>query len=123
MFKRHGTSFYITLIVVCLLAPFALLLWDRQLGFFACVIGIPIATRGLRLLRTIHLERTLQSLQVPQAKLNQAQTKLVQLIDENGNELEPEVAQTRLAAARLQAGPRDMVIGVRRKVTETPIAP
>jgi len=47
----------------------------------------------------------------------------VQLIDENGNDLEPEVAQRRLAAAQLQAGPRDMVIGVRRKVTETPIAP
>lgn len=47
---------------------------------------------------------------------NQAQTIFVQLIDEDGNELAPEVAESKLAAAQLLAGPRDMVIGVRRKV-------
>jgi hypothetical protein len=121
MFKWHSTSFYLTLIGVCLLAPFALLLWDRQVGFFAFVISIPIATHGLRLLRALHVERTLQSLEAPQAKRNQAQTILVQLVDENGNDLESEVAQAMLAAAQLHAGPCDIVLGVRRKVSATPI--
>ena len=116
MFGRTSKTFFLALIALSFLVPIALMFWNIQYGAVTMVLGLAIAWRALRLVRMIQMQGTLQDQQALQVKRNQAQTIFVQLIDENGNDLAPEIAEAKLAAAHLQAGPRDMVIGVRRKV-------
>ena len=116
MFGHTSKTFFLTLIVLSFLVPIVLMFWNVQYGAVALVLGLAIAWRGLRLVRMIQMQGTLQDQQALQVKRNQAQTIFVQLIDADGNDLAPEIAEAKLGAARLQAGPRDMVIGVRRKV-------
>jgi hypothetical protein len=50
------------------------------------------------------------------ARQNRGRTIFVQLADDHGNALPADDVQARLAAAHQNAGPRDTVIGVHRKV-------
>jgi hypothetical protein len=116
MFGQHGKTFFLTLIALSLLVPLALMVWNPQIGAIAFLCGLATAARCIGLIRTLQVEGSLHDQHALYASANQAQTIFVQLIDEDGNDLTPEVAEAKLAAAQLQAGPRDMVVGVRHKV-------
>ncbi|HEY0607093.1 MAG TPA: hypothetical protein VGD58_29510 [Herpetosiphonaceae bacterium] len=116
MFGQYGKTFFQTMIVLGLLVPLAVMVWNPQIGAIAFLAGLTISGRCVRMLRTLQVEGSMQDQHATQAKTNQAQTIFVQLIDEDGNDLAPEIAEAKLAAAQLQAGPRDMVVGVRHKV-------
>jgi len=116
MFGQYGKTFFLTLIVLSVLAPLALMFWNPQLGAIASFAGLAIAVRCMGMLRALQVEGSLHDQRALHTAANQAQTIFVQLIDEDGNDLAPEVAESKLAAAQFLAGPRDMVIGVQRKV-------
>jgi hypothetical protein len=72
------------------------------------------AVQQLRRLRTLNLEATIQDQQALPRPQNHAHTIVVPLVDADDHDLPADIAEAKLAAARLQAGPRDVVIGVRR---------
>ena len=83
------------------------------------MLGLFIAVRAIRVLRAgalghLHDDPSYQRLQPHQSE--RARTVWVSLLDDAGQPLPEDQAQQKLAQARAQAGPRDMVVGVKRPV-------
>jgi hypothetical protein len=114
MGRPAGKAFVLTVIVLSVLVPIAVLFWNPQVGVAVFVLGSAIAFRCLRLLRTLNLEATIQDLEMQPRPQNHAHTIVVPLVDADGHDLPADIAEATLVAARLQAGPREVVIGVRR---------
>lgn len=116
MFGSFGKRFFLSMIPVSLFVPVLIMLWHPQIGLVAFLIGAMIAMQCVQVVRAIHIEGALGDQQALVRRQNQAQTIFVQLTDDAGNDLAPDLVQAKLAAAQQQAGPRDMVVGVRHKV-------
>jgi hypothetical protein len=116
MFGQQSKRFFIGVLVVAIVGPIAIMLWKPQIGGLLFLLGLFVAARCLYLIRTITTEGARQDQAQLYSRRDRGQTIFVQLIDNDGNDLDPATAQARLAAANLRAGPRDTVIGVRRKV-------
>lgn len=114
MFGQRSKRFFIAMIAFSLIGPSALLFWNPEIGGLTLLLGLIVASRCIRLLRMV--QDSSESGTHRLARDDRGQTVFVQLVDDEGNDLEPALAQARLAAARLMAGPRDTVIGVRHKV-------
>lgn len=106
------------IIALAIVIPLLVLLWNVRLGVLLLFIGLFIAYNAVRLINeSKRMERLQQyDARVEQSQSNQARLVYVQLVDDNGVELAPEVQEAKLARARLAAGPRDTVVGVKRKV-------
>ncbi|MDP9315640.1 MAG: hypothetical protein M3R24_33060 [Chloroflexota bacterium] len=117
MFGQHGHKVFMVLMVLALLGPAALMFWNAQIGGLLFLVGLLVSYRCLDFLQEERVEAEFENSALLQARHNRARTIFVQLVDDNGNELDASTAQARLAAAHLDAGPRDTVVGVRHKVS------
>jgi hypothetical protein len=116
MFNQRSRIFFLTVIVVALVAPILIALRYPTVGGALFIVGALLAWRNIRLLRhTTPGDDPAERRRRAQAR-DQGRTIFVQLVDDLGNELDPAICATRLAAARCAAGPKDSVVGVRRKV-------
>ena len=116
MFGQHSKRFFLGVLVAAIVGPIAIMLWKPQIGGLLFLLGLAIAARCIYLIRMIHTEGAQQDQAQLYSRRDRGQTIFVQLVDDHGNDLDPATAEARLAAANLRAGPRDMVVGVRRKV-------
>ena len=116
MFGQHGKRFFIGLLVAAIVGPIAVMIWLPTIGAILFLLGLAIAARCIYLIRMIHSEGAQQDQEQLYSRRDRGQAIFVQLVDDDGNDLDQATAEARLAAANLRAGPRDMVVGVRRKV-------
>lgn len=116
MFGQEGKTFIRILIVVLIILPLGMMLWNIQWGVIAMVFCLATAGRAIRTLQVMQIEGTLADQDALNRKANSAQTIYVQLIDDAGNPLPATLAKERVALAQRNAGPRDTVLGVHRKV-------
>jgi hypothetical protein len=119
MFGQTTKRVFLGLIVASFAIPIGLMLWNPLWGAIALIIGVPIATRCLLLVRSIQREGTLRDQQALFTKQNRATTIYVSLVDATGTALPSDIAAAKLAAAHATAGPRDIVIGVRHPLPPT----
>ncbi len=116
MFNQRSRLFFLIVIVVALVAPILIALHYPLVGGVLFLVGAMVAWRNVRLLSFITKgDDPAEQRRRAQAR-DQGRTIFVQLVDDRGNELDPATCEARVAAARRGAGPRDTVIGVRRKV-------
>ncbi|NTW97277.1 MAG: hypothetical protein HGB28_01855 [Oscillochloris sp.] len=116
MFNQRSRIFFLIVIVAALVVPVLVALRYPVIGGALFLVGATLAWRNMRLvLLTTHDRDPADQRRRAQAR-EQARMIFVQLVDDQGNDLDPATCESRLAAARLHAGPRDTVIGVRRKV-------
>jgi flagellar hook-basal body complex protein FliE len=115
MYGQRSKRFFMGMIAFSLIGPLVLLFWNPEVGGILLLLSFIVTSRCLRLLRMA--ADTSETEEQRQSQDNRGQTVFVQLVDDQGNDLEPTQVQARIAAAQLTAGPRDLVIGVRRKVT------
>ncbi|MBA3944700.1 MAG: hypothetical protein H0X37_09090 [Herpetosiphonaceae bacterium] len=108
--RRKGPSIWVT--VFFLVVPLLVMLWNVETGVILLVIGSIVTMRYRRAWRTLHRGDRAGNPD-RQDKRDRSQTVLVELFDEHGNELPAEEAERRLAVARAEAGPRDIVIPLR----------
>ncbi len=106
-------------IVVVLVGPLVLAIWRPEWGTVLFLLGLFIALRAMRVMRADALrelrdDRGYQRMQQHQGE--RGHTIWVSLLDEGGQPLSEAAAERKLAEARAQAGPRDMVVGVKRKL-------
>lgn len=105
------------MMVVVLVVPVLVMFWNLRVGALLLLFGLFTAYRALRLINaSLRMEQAERNSRLEQTRANQARLVYVQLVDEQGVELPPDVQQAKLAQARLLAGPRDTVVGVKRKV-------
>jgi hypothetical protein len=116
MFGSRSKTFFLAVTCAAVMIPILVLLWNPQLGGALFFLGLLIAARCISLVRSIQIKESLQDEAALVTSHNRGRTIFVQLTDDYGTPLPTEVAQARLAAAQQQAGPRDTVIGVHRKV-------
>ena len=117
MFGLHGHKVFMVLIALAMLGPAVIMVWNVQVGAVLFLVGLFVTYRCLLFLREMRAEAEWDNPALLQGQRNRARTIFVQLVDDNGNDLDAPTAQARLAAAYQNAGPRDSVVGVRRKVS------
>jgi hypothetical protein len=98
-----------------LLLPLVIIVTHPHYGLYALLVGLVIATACGSLLRSLHAEGAIADQQALLSRQDRGRTIYVELLDENGRGLPPEEAEKRLAEARLRAGPRDTVMGIRHR--------
>ncbi len=116
---QHQRRKQFAILITVLLVPLAIALWDPQVAVLAFLLGLFIAMRAIRFLRTQAVDSLLddpahQRLQHLQGE--RGRTVWVSLLDDAGQPLSETAAQQKLAQAKSAAGPRDMVVGVKGKV-------
>jgi hypothetical protein len=116
MFGPRSKAFFLTVICLSIIGPILVMFWNVQLGGLLFLVGLLLAARCIGLVRSIQMEGAVQDGVALSARQNRGRTIFVQLVDDHGNALPADVVQARLAAAHQNAGPRDTVIGVHRKV-------
>ena len=116
MFGQGSKRFFVVLMVAAIVGPIAAMIWWPQIGAILFFLGLAIVARCVYLIRAIHTEGAQQDQAQLYSRRDRGQTIFVQLVDDDGNDLDQATARARLAAANLRAGPRDTVVGVRRKV-------
>jgi hypothetical protein len=116
MFGSRSKAFFLGLMAISIGGPLLLILWNPQVGGILMLLGLVIAARCINLIRSMHMTNSVDDTTVLMARQNRARTIFVSLLDEQGQPLPTEIAQARLATAYQDAGPRDTVIGVQRKV-------
>ncbi len=116
MSDRVERRLLLGLIGLVIFGPVAVMMWNLRLGVVLLLLGLIVAYQGSRMLRALNAEGAVQDQQYLYSRRDRGRTIYVELVDDDGNELQPSVAEQRLAEARLNAGPRDTVIGVRRKL-------
>ena len=107
-----------SIIVLSVFVAGGIMFWNLQAGAIALVLGLLIM---LRTLGVILRRSTCRKSPRPAGlsmKHNSAHTDLyyVQQIDDAGNDLPADLVRAKLAEVQQRAGPRDAVLGVRRKV-------
>ena len=101
-------AYWITLFAV--LIPALIMIWNVQIGVPLLLLGVYFSYRAIRMARS---DAVIASDENPDELLRRsARTILVQLVDDEGRELPPEIAEKRMAAAQAQANPVDTVVGV-----------
>jgi hypothetical protein len=103
-------------ILFCLVCPLLVFLfWSRLAGAVFFVLGIYVASRIYRVYNRSKVNDMLSdSLPNGQTPLgDQGKIIKIPLLDHEGHDLSPEVAQQRIAEAKAKAGPKDTVVGVR----------
>ncbi len=104
------------IVAIALIGPLILVTQNPTFGAIALLIGLATIVQSLRYLRHIASHNRKENNQHTSKRQDQSRTVYVSLLDDSGVPLDEAVAAARLNKARLMAGPRDTVIGVKRKV-------
>jgi len=102
-----------------IILPLVILYWNIPLGVVMLLVGTNVSFRAIRLSQ--REDTTLgvsdeETIRIGRAQGERARTIYVQLVDNDGVELPPDVAQECLTRAQAKAGPRDTVIGIHHKI-------
>ena len=106
----------IVIIAIALIGPPILVMYNPTLGAIALFAGLITIIRSLRYLRYIERQDHQETDRHALRRQDQGRTVYVSLLDEAGVPLDEAAAAARINKARLLAGPRDTVIGVKRQV-------
>jgi len=109
-----------SIIVLALVIPVLVMFINLELGAALLILGLIIAAGASRALGAVSARSLLNDPLFDREQLSRSErghTIYVQVTDDHGFDLAPGVAEQKLAAARRSAGPRDMVIAVRGRVT------
>jgi hypothetical protein len=99
--------------------PILLAFWDLSAGVLALLVCLSIFIRANRILRSDarnELARDHNYQRLQQLQGERGRTIWVSPLDGSGQPLDAAGAEAKLAQARAEAGPRDMVVGVRTRV-------
>ena len=103
-------------ICIAVLLPLVVIALKPSYGILALVAGLAVAAGCGYMLRMPNARAALPSQEALYARRERSRTIYVQLVDDDGRELPPEIAEARLTEARLNAGRCDTVIGVPRRL-------
>jgi len=118
MDKRLEKRLLFAVIFVVTIGPIIVMIRDVGLGAILLIVGLFFTIQCIRILQAIQIEGASEDQEALYRQQNQGRTIYVPLVDDRGYDLEPAIAEQRLAEARLKAGPRDTVIGVRHKTPD-----
>lgn len=107
-------AYWITLFSI--LIPALICFWNVQVGVPLLLLGVYLSYRSIRMSRREPLNIREES--PDEALRRSARIIRVQLVDDQGRDLPPEVAEKRLADAQARANPNDTVIGVHSVIRE-----
>ena len=100
---------------ICLLVPLILAVTcDLLTGTALFLIGIFISLRAYQMYHNSQIDDLFSGSSSPkQHSQDRGKMIFVSLVDENGQEISPQLAEQRIAEARLKAGPKDTVVPIR----------
>lgn len=107
-------AYWITLFSI--LIPALICFWNVQVGVPLLLLGVYLSYRSIRMSRREPLNIREES--PDEALRRSARIIRVQLVDDQGQDLPPEVAEKRLADAQARANPNDTVIGMHSVIRE-----
>lgn len=116
MEDKAATHVVVAFAVVCVAGPLILMLWQPALGLLLLPMGLLVAARSWYVHQRVVDAEGRRRHSRAHVKANQANIIYVQVVDDQGNDLPPAVARAKLEAAQMEAGPRDTVLPVRRKL-------
>ena len=114
--RSHAKAFLIGVTWIAIVMPLFAVVWNARLLPLLFPVGILIAYGCLVAAWSIQARRVLKDDGIVLAWEDRSHMILVQLVDDDGNALPPNIVQARLAEAEQQAGPNQIVIGVHHKL-------
>jgi len=107
------------LVIFFMTVPFLVMIWDVQIGVGLLLINLFISYRVIRYSGR-DAAQNLSDAEMQRLERHQSErgrTIYVQLVDDDGQELPPDVAQKRLFEAEARSNPRDVVVGVHQVIS------
>jgi hypothetical protein len=108
-------SLWIISVLTLMVPTFVFLVWNQLLGLSLFLIGLFISIQSYRAYNRSKTADMLSksAIQHQGHVTNSGRTILVPIVDGYGRDIDPQLAEQRLAEARAIAGPKDTVVGVR----------
>lgn len=103
----------------CILIPCVVLFFNLKAGAFALFVGAISASQVIRYANQADPQMSAATrARLARHQSDRSRTIYVQVVDDNGYDLPPEVVEQKMKEAQLQAGPSDTVIAVRHQVNQ-----
>ena len=120
MSKTPQQKISIAISIISIVVPLLIIIKNIPIGVGLLLIGAIVSRRAMMLANKNdpQLLSDADIVKFGRHQSERSQTILVQVVDDNGYDLPPEVIAQKMTEAKLRASPRDTIVAIRHKINK-----